>query len=93
MAGIVLSSPNVQEVFELGTRMARMDGPLRKVGAQVYGPALAPVARIRGRHRVRLLVKADKSAQLQKALLAWTAQFKFGGDLRMAIDIDPQNFY
>jgi primosomal protein N' (replication factor Y) len=93
MAGIVLSSSNVQEVFELGTKMARMDGPLRKVGAQVYGPALAPIARIRGRHRVRLLVKADKSAQLQKALLAWTAQFKFGGDLRMAIDIDPQNFY
>ena len=93
MAGIVLSSSNVQEVFELGTKMARMDGPLRKVGAQVYGPAPAPIARIRGRHRVRLLVKAEKSAPLQKALLAWTAQFKFGGNLRMAIDIDPQNFY
>ncbi|MBT5295157.1 MAG: primosomal protein N' [Octadecabacter sp.] len=93
MAGIVLSSPNVQEVFDLGTQMARNDGPLRKLGAQVYGPAPAPIARIRGRHRVRLLVKAEKSAPLQQALAAWAAQFKLRGDLRMAIDIDPQSFY
>ncbi|MEJ6639828.1 MAG: primosomal protein N' [Octadecabacter sp.] len=93
MAGIVLSSPNVQEVFDLGTQMARNDGPLRKIGAQVYGPAPAPIARIGGRHRVRLLVKAEKSAPLQQALAAWAAQFKLRGDLRMAIDIDPQSFY
>ena len=93
MAGIVLSSPNVQEVFDLGTQMARMDGPLRKIGAQVYGPAPAPIARIRGRHRVRLLVKAEKSAPLQAALTEWAGQFKLRGELRMAIDIDPQSFY
>lgn len=93
MAGIVLSSPNVQEVFDLGTEMARNDAPLRKIGAQVFGPAPAPIARIRGRHRVRLLVKAEKSAPLQQALSAWAAQFKLRGDLRMAIDIDPQSFY
>lgn len=93
MAGIVLSSTNVQEVFDLGTKMARMDGPLRKIGAQVFGPAPAPIARIRGRHRVRLLVKAEKSAPLQQALAAWAGQFKLRGELRMAIDIDPQSFY
>jgi hypothetical protein len=32
---------------------------------QVYGPAPAPIARVRGRHRVRLLVKAPKGAPLQ----------------------------
>ena len=93
MAGIVLSSPNVQEVFDLGADMARMDEPLRKIGAQVFGPAPAPIARIRGRHRVRLLVKAEKSAPLQQALTAWAGQFKLRGELRMAIDIDPQSFY
>ncbi len=93
MAGIVLSSTDVQEVFDLGTAMARQDGPLRQIGAQVFGPAPAPIARIRGRHRVRLLVKADKTAPLQQALAAWAAQFKLRGELRMAIDIDPQSFY
>lgn len=93
MAGIVLSSPNVQEVFDLGADMARRDGPLREIGAQVYGPAPAPIARIRGRHRVRLLVKADKGAPIQAALTKWVAQFRLTSTLRLSIDIDPQSFY
>ncbi len=93
MAGIVLSSPNVQEVFDVGSALARNDGPLRQIGAQVYGPAPAPIARIRGRHRVRLLVKASKSVALQPALAVWVAQLKLPNSLRLSIDIDPQNFY
>jgi len=79
MAGIVLSSPNVQEVFDLGTDMARNDAPLRKIGAQVFGPAPAPIARIRGRHRVRLLVKAEKSAPLQPDLPGYLQNKGRGG--------------
>jgi len=93
MAGIILSSTDVQEVFDLGNAMARQDGPLRRIGAQVYGPAPAPVARVRGRHRVRLLVKADKGAPLQAALSDWVGQFRLRGQLRLAVDIDPQSFY
>lgn len=93
MAGIVLSSPDVQAVFDLGTDMARRSAPLTRIGAQVFGPAPAPIARIRGRHRVRLLVKADKTAPLQAALAEWVAQFKLPTNLRLSIDIDPQSFY
>ncbi len=93
LAGIILSSPDVQQVFDLGADMARRDGPLRQVGAQVYGPAPAPIARVRGRHRVRLLVKADKGVPLQAALNRWVAQFKLPNQLRLSVDIDPQNFY
>ncbi|MGI9394577.1 MAG: replication restart helicase PriA, partial [Boseongicola sp.] len=93
MAGIVLSSPNVQEVFDIGKRLAMQDAPLRRIGAQVFGPAAAPIARIRGRHRVRLLIKADKGAPLQPALAEWVAQIKMPGNLRLSIDIDPQSFF
>ncbi len=93
LAGIILSSTDVQEVFDLGNALARNDGPLRRVGAQVFGPAPAPIARVRGRHRVRLLVKAPKGTALQSALVEWVAPFRLKGELRMAIDIDPQSFY
>jgi len=93
MAGIVLSAPDVQAVFDLGADMARRDGPLRRIGAQLFGPAPAPIARIRGRHRVRLLVKADKAAPLQAALSDWLRQFRWKGDIRVSVDIDPQSFY
>lgn len=93
LAGIILSSPDVQTVFDFGTDLARRDAPLRRIGAQVFGPAPAPVARVRGRHRVRLLVKAEKAAPLQAALTEWVAQMKVPANLRVAIDIDPQSFY
>ena len=93
MAGIVLSGPDVQAVFDVGKALAQKSEPLRRIGAQVYGPAAAPIARIRGRHRVRLLVKADKSAPLQPALAAWVSQIRLPANLRLSIDIDPQTFY
>ncbi|WP_298919739.1 primosomal protein N' [uncultured Roseobacter sp.] len=93
MAGIILSGPDVAKVFDAGNLLARQDAPLRSIGAQVFGPAPAPIARVRGRHRVRLLVKAEKSAPLQDALARWVAQVPLKGDLRLAVDIDPQSFY
>lgn len=93
MAGIILSGTDVAMVFDAGNALARQDAPLRSIGAQVFGPAPAPIARVRGRHRVRLLVKAAKSAPLQEALARWVAQLRIKGDLRIAIDIDPQSFY
>lgn len=92
MAGIILSSPDVAQAFDAGNLLARNDAPLRQIGAQVFGPAPAPIARVRGRHRVRLLVKAGKGAALQAALARWVAQVKIKGELRLSVDIDPQSF-
>ncbi|MCY4336064.1 MAG: primosomal protein N' [Litoreibacter sp.] len=93
MAGIVLSGPEVGPVFDLGNHLARNDLALKRVGAQVFGPAPAPIARIRGRHRVRLLVKAPKGVALQGALAEWIRPIKLKGDLRLSVDIDPQSFF
>jgi primosomal protein N' (replication factor Y) len=83
----------VGQVFDLGRHLARHDAALRRIGAQVFGPAPAPIARIRGRHRVRLLVKAAKGAPLQAALAEWVAQVRVPAQVRLSIDIDPQSFY
>ncbi|WP_170553756.1 primosomal protein N' [Ruegeria atlantica] len=93
MAGIVLSGPEVGPVFDIGNTMARNHAPLREIGAQVFGPAPAPIARIRGRHRVRLLVKAPKGAPIQDAIARWIAPLRLKGDIRLTVDIDPQSFY
>lgn len=92
MAGIILSSTDVAQVFDFGAELARRCEPLKRIGAEVWGPAPAPIARVRGRHRVRLLVKAEKGAPLQTALAEWLGQFKLPRDLRLAVDIDPQSF-
>jgi primosomal protein N' (replication factor Y) len=93
LAGIILSGGDMAKVFDLGNFLARNDRALRQVGAEVWGPAPAPIARVKGRHRVRLLVKAPKGVALQGALADWVAQVRLTGDLRLAIDIDPQSFF
>ncbi len=93
LAGIVLSGPELEPVTAHGRALARAAAPLREMGAEVFGPAPAPIARIRGRHRARLLVKAPKAAPLQPALARWLAAVPPPSGVRVAVDIDPQSFY
>jgi len=93
MAGLILSGPDEVRVFDVGRELARRAGMLEPLGAQVFGPVAAPVARIRGRHRVRLLVKAPKGAALQKAIATWIGSIPIPPNLRIAVDIDPQSFF
>ncbi|MEM8628362.1 MAG: primosomal protein N', partial [Pseudomonadota bacterium] len=59
----------------------------------VLGPAEAPIAVIRGRHRFRVLVKAPKTFDLQSYLRAWLqAMPATRGDLRLSVDVDPYSF-
>jgi primosomal protein N' (replication factor Y) (superfamily II helicase) len=59
----------------------------------LLGPAEAPIAVIRGRHRFRLLVRAPRSAHLQGFLRAWLAAGPpEKGGVRVAVDVDPQSF-
>jgi primosomal protein N' (replication factor Y) len=92
MAGIILSGPDLQPLFDIGSQLARNDGALRRVGAQVFGPAPAPIARVRGRHRVRMRIKAEKGAPLQLALKSWLKGLRLPNNARIAVDIDPQSF-
>ncbi len=93
LAGIVISSPDAAAAFDLGMHLSRLDGPIRAAGGTVYGPAPAPIARVRGRHRVRLLVKAPKAAPIQAAVSSWLEGLKLPNNLRISVDIDPQSFY
>jgi primosomal protein N' (replication factor Y) len=59
----------------------------------LLGPAEAPIAVIRGRHRFRLLVRAPKKIDLQgflRALLKAAPPER--GGVRVAVDVDPQSF-
>jgi len=93
MAGIIVSGPEEREAFDLARVLAARAGILTQGGAQLFGPAPAPVARIRGRTRVRLLVKAPKGLALQPLLASWVEGVTLRPNYRIAIDIDPQSFF
>jgi primosomal protein N' (replication factor Y) len=93
LAGIVLTGPDVTQCFGLANHMVQNADMLHAIGAEVYGPAPAPIARVRGNHRVRMLVKAPRDVMLQGALAQWRASVKVPHNMRISIDIDPQSFY
>lgn len=93
LAAVILSASDPQVAFKAGQDLARNPRQLQKISAQVFGPAAAPIARIRGRHRVRMLVKAGKGVALQSAMTDWVGQLRPIKDLRISVDIDPQSFF
>ena len=59
----------------------------------VLGPAEAPIAMVRGRHRFRLLVRAPRTADLQAFLRAVLAAGPAArGNVRAQVDVDPMSF-
>ena len=60
---------------------------------RVLGPAEAPLAVVRGRHRFRLLVKSARSFDLPAYLREWLADApKRKGSVKLEVDVDPQSF-
>jgi len=60
---------------------------------RVLGPAEAPLAIVRGRHRFRLLVKSPRGFDLSAYLRQWLAAApKRKGNIKLDVDVDPQSF-
>jgi primosomal protein N' (replication factor Y) len=66
----------------------------RDEAVRILGPAEAPIAVVRGRHRFRLLAKSPRNFDLSGYLSEWLGDApKRKGSVRLEIDVDPQSFY
>ncbi len=61
-------------------------------GVDVLGPAPAPLAILRGRHRRRLLLKTRRDVAVQPILRAWLAQVPVPRGAKVEVDVDPVSF-
>ncbi|WP_431282197.1 primosomal protein N' [Humitalea sp. 24SJ18S-53] len=61
-------------------------------GVEVLGPAPAPLALLRGRHRRRLLLKAARDVAVQPILLEWLGRVPVPGSVKVQVDVDPVGF-
>jgi primosomal protein N' (replication factor Y) (superfamily II helicase) len=89
-AAIVVSSED-KGAAEETARMIGRAAP-RGEDVHVYGPAPAPLAMLRGRHRFRLLVHASRSFAVQDAIRAWLGGLEWSPKVRVAVDVDPYSF-
>jgi len=90
LAAIILSGPDAAALDSFGRALAA--AAPNADGVEIYGPADAPLALVRGRRRKRLLVRADRGIDLQAYLAAWRVRVKVPSSMRMVIDVDPYSF-
>lgn len=92
LVGILISAQNSEDAFEIGYKLSKKATILSSAGITLYGPAPAPITRVRGRYRVRILLKASKAVSMQSVIKLWLSGLNLSKDIRLVIDVDPQSF-
>jgi primosomal protein N' (replication factor Y) len=91
LAAIVVSGGDRHETESFARKIAQ-SAPLDEA-VRILGPAEAPLAVVRGRHRQRLLIKSPKAFDLSGYVRGWLSVApKTRGTLKIEVDIDPQSF-
>jgi primosomal protein N' (replication factor Y) len=90
LAALIVSGPDSARVERTAAELART-AP-HGDGIEVLGPAPAPLAFLRGKHRRRLLFKTARRIGLQDPLRHWLARVKPAAGVRIQVDVDPYSF-
>lgn len=90
LVALIVSGANADAVTAAGRSLAAT-AP-HDPGVVVYGPAAAPLAILRGRHRLRLLLQAPRAVRVQPLIRQWLSAISVPRDVRIQVDIDPYSF-
>jgi primosomal protein N' (replication factor Y) len=90
LAAIIISSEHSAEAEATARRIGRA-APIIE-GMAVYGPAPAPLAMLRGRHRQRILVHAARALDVQDVIRDWLGGLDWKPSTRVSVDVDPHSF-
>ena len=90
LAGVIFSGPDETKTDQLAKDFVAK-AP-KAEGIEILGPSEPPLAKLRGLHRRRILVQADRAVNLSAYMKAWRAKMKLPSKYKLQIDIDPQSF-
>src|SRR5712671_2040975 len=90
LAALIVSAGDAETCDFTARALSRAAPQLPRI--TVLGPAPAPLAVLRGRHRRRFLVKAGREVNLQAVLRDWLSRVRVHGSVRIQVDIDPYSF-
>jgi primosomal protein N' (replication factor Y) len=90
LAALIVSA-DTAEAADIAARDLGRAAPYGE-GILVLGPAPAPLAILRARHRRRLLLKTRRDIAVQPLLRSWLTKVKPGRGVRIDVDVDPVSF-
>ncbi len=93
LAALIVSA-NEHSVALAHARHLLAVAPRGEETLRLFGPADAPLAMVRGRHRIRLLVQSARGFDLSGYVRFWLeGANRVSGNLKVQVDIDPVSFY
>ncbi len=90
LAAIIISGRDLHRV-EVAAQEIRKSSP-QIDGVDIFGPAPAPLAKLKGEHRMRLLVRAPRTFKIQFMLVSWLQSARVPKGVAVKIVIDPFTF-
>ncbi|MBA3526038.1 MAG: primosomal protein N' [Pseudomonadota bacterium] len=90
LAAIVVSAEAAVEAEDVARRIGHAVPSVDDMA--VFGPAPAPLAMLRGRHRQRLLVHAARALDVQDVIREWLAGVEWSSKVQVSVDVDPYSF-
>jgi primosomal protein N' (replication factor Y) len=90
LAALIVAGEDMMETDRVAAALGR--AAPHGAGIEVLGPAPAPLAMLRGRHRRRLLLKTRRDIMVQPILRAWLGEVAVPRSVRVDVDIDPVSF-
>jgi primosomal protein N' (replication factor Y) (superfamily II helicase) len=90
LAAIIISSEDLEAATAAARAIGRAAPQVENMA--VFGPAPAPLAMLRGRHRLRLLVHAARALAVQDVIRDWLGKLEWPRSVRVAVDVDPYSF-
>jgi primosomal protein N' (replication factor Y) (superfamily II helicase) len=91
MVALRLDAPDLERAREAATTAAEAARAAGGEAVRVRGPAEAPLGRLRGRARWQVWLSSLDRGALAVAARAASNAVRPGGDLRLAVDVDPQS--
>lgn len=90
LASLTLLSSNMHELQTVGAHLSRTRPNI--TDCQILGPAPPPLAMLRGKHRLRFILKTPRHLSPQKVIQQWLSNYKPPRSVKLQIDIDPVSF-
>ncbi len=91
---LIVSGKEESALINFGTKLKNQFNSLNLQDFEIFGPAVAPISRIKNKTRVRLLIKSNKITKIsQIEVRDWLKNISVPNNIYFSIDIDPYNFY
>lgn len=90
LAAVIVSAPDEMLANDAAKLMGEKAPNVE--GLDLWGPAPAPLSVIRGMHRRRFLIRANRGVDVSAFLAAWASRVKLHSAVRVQIDVDPYSF-